>query len=154
MGPSLAGHQDLWYNCHPSTPTIRTDKEGPPQEASGSTHGLDQVAPRPKRRHRPRGTTEVTVDIHVDTPNKAVHPPCAQSSQGDGPDSSEEPLSFNSADPMELETEASDSEHCHFQIGSPPTSWFHQMYIMTSPPLDKSEPHVRLPRNKMRLSAA
>ena len=81
----------------------------------------DHVAPRPKRRQRPRGIPEVTVDIPVDTPDIVVNPPRAHCGQENTLDSSEEPLPSTSADPMELETEIPEPDHPHAQIGSPPT---------------------------------
>ena len=81
----------------------------------------DHVAPRPKRRQRPRGTPEVTVDIPVDTPDIEVNPPRAHCGQENTLDSSEELLPSTSADPMELETEISEPVHPHTQIGNPPT---------------------------------
>ena len=81
----------------------------------------DHVAPKPKRRQRPRGTPEVTVDIPVNTPDIAVNPPRAHCGQENTLDSSEELLPSTSADPMELETEVSEPVHPHTQIGNPPT---------------------------------
>ena len=68
----------------------------------------DHVAPTPKQRQKQRGTPEVTVDVHVDPPNIAVHPPQSQSGQDSNLEGSEEPLPSTSADPMEIETEGPD----------------------------------------------
>ena len=71
----------------------------------------DEIAPRPRRKQHRGGPAEVTVNIHVDTPQATMNPPRGDPLNKGNPQCSPALQPSTSSEPMDVETEAANIGH-------------------------------------------